>query len=205
MTATATTVTSATEAVRAERPSSALVSRHRVYGIGDVARLCGVAHRTACRWVDTGILPGWKLPGCGDRRVRRADLLGFMQARGMPVPGWLRVERRLLCVGAGPLSLPCGWRADLAADFFDAGLLWQQLRHDGALFDFAAGRAECLSAAARLRARAAADAPFLCCVRYDDEPEPLRLAGLFDLVLAGPLAGDQAATLELADRLGELG
>jgi excisionase family DNA binding protein len=44
------------------------------------ARLCGVSHKSIERWIDAGLLPGFRTPG-GHRRVYRADLLGFMQSR----------------------------------------------------------------------------------------------------------------------------
>src|SRR5918997_1852569 len=44
------------------------------------ARLCGVSHKSIERWIDAGLLPGFRTPG-GHRRVHRADLLGFVQSR----------------------------------------------------------------------------------------------------------------------------
>ena len=44
------------------------------------ARLCGVSHKSIERWIDAGLLPGFRTPG-GHRRVYRADLLGFVQSR----------------------------------------------------------------------------------------------------------------------------
>ena len=42
--------------------------------IGDVARICQVAPRTASGWVDRGLLQGFRIPGGLDRRVRTQDL-----------------------------------------------------------------------------------------------------------------------------------
>jgi len=44
------------------------------------ARLCGVSHKSIERWIDAGLLPGFRTPG-GHRRVYRSDLLGFVQSR----------------------------------------------------------------------------------------------------------------------------
>jgi excisionase family DNA binding protein len=44
------------------------------------AKLCGVSHKSIERWIDAGLLPGFRTPG-GHRRVHRADLLGFVQSR----------------------------------------------------------------------------------------------------------------------------
>lgn len=50
---------------------------------GDVARICGVAPRTASRWFDRGLLPGYRIPGGRDRRVRIADLEAFARQHGL--------------------------------------------------------------------------------------------------------------------------
>lgn len=49
---------------------------------GDVARLCGVAARTASKWIDLGRLQGYKLPN-GHRRVTREAMLSFIRENGM--------------------------------------------------------------------------------------------------------------------------
>lgn len=44
------------------------------------ARLCGVSHKSIERWIDAGILRGFRTPG-GHRRVYRVDLIDFVQQR----------------------------------------------------------------------------------------------------------------------------
>lgn len=59
------------------------------YTTGQVARSVGVAPRTVAKWIDTGILPGYHIPGNGprgDRRVQRDALMKFLGERGMPLP-----------------------------------------------------------------------------------------------------------------------
>lgn len=51
---------------------------------GKVARICRVSCRTAAKWIDSGLLAGWRLPGSRDRRVARSELLKFMAAHDMP-------------------------------------------------------------------------------------------------------------------------
>lgn len=51
---------------------------------GEAARICGVNFRTVLRWIDRGLLPAYKLPGRGDRRVLSAELYRFMQENGIP-------------------------------------------------------------------------------------------------------------------------
>lgn len=50
---------------------------------GEAAAQCGVSFRTVLRWIERGLLPAYKLPGRGDRRIRRIDLRCFMQEYGM--------------------------------------------------------------------------------------------------------------------------
>jgi excisionase family DNA binding protein len=67
---------------------------------GQVAKLCGVSIRTVCTLIDKGIIAGARIPGSGDRRVRREDLVRFMRERGfgkpedvLPVALWVGFPR----------------------------------------------------------------------------------------------------------------
>lgn len=51
---------------------------------GEAARICGVNFRTVLRWIDRGLLPAYKLPGRGDRRVLSEQLHQFMRENGIP-------------------------------------------------------------------------------------------------------------------------
>jgi two-component system, OmpR family, response regulator RpaA len=53
------------------------------YTTTEVARLCEVCTRTVCKWVDTGLLVGHRIPGSRHRRVRRADLERFAADHGL--------------------------------------------------------------------------------------------------------------------------
>lgn len=55
---------------------------------GDVAKICGVAPRTASRWIDTGEMPGYRLPGGSQRRVEVEVVRRFLISHQMPVE-WL--------------------------------------------------------------------------------------------------------------------
>lgn len=63
----------------------ATAGERAVLGTGDAARLCAVDPRTIARWIDAGLIRSHRTAG-GRRRVRRSDLLAFMQGRGMPLP-----------------------------------------------------------------------------------------------------------------------
>lgn len=54
----------------------------RTVTTGLIARFLGVAPRTVSKWVDAGALPGHRLAGSLDRRVRREDLVNFLRANG---------------------------------------------------------------------------------------------------------------------------
>jgi len=55
-----------------------------VFTTGEVAKLCRVSSRTAAKWIDNGLLKGWRVPGGKDRRVARKDLVAFLEEYQMP-------------------------------------------------------------------------------------------------------------------------
>jgi hypothetical protein len=68
-----------------------------VYTTGDIARLFQVAPRTAGKWIDSGALPGWRIPrgdGRGDRRVLRASVMAFAEKHGIPLDELERCDER---------------------------------------------------------------------------------------------------------------
>lgn len=67
---------------------------------GQVARICQVAPRTVSKWVDTGQLRGYRIPGSKDRRIPLRHLIRFMKAHGMPLNGLETGTTRLLIVDA---------------------------------------------------------------------------------------------------------
>lgn len=54
-----------------------------VFTTGQVAKICGVAPRTASKWIDSGALSGYRLPNSMDRRVIRKKLVEFLESHGM--------------------------------------------------------------------------------------------------------------------------
>ncbi len=44
---------------------------------GRIAKICNVAPRTVCKWIDRGILKGYRMPGGLHRRVTLADFKAF--------------------------------------------------------------------------------------------------------------------------------
>jgi excisionase family DNA binding protein len=50
------------------------------YTTGDLARLFGVNLRTATRMVDSGVFPGFRIPGGQNRRIPHASLVAYVAA-----------------------------------------------------------------------------------------------------------------------------
>lgn len=50
---------------------------------GVIAKLLHVAPRTVSKWIDSGRLKGFRVPGSSHRRVHRADLDKFIDEHGM--------------------------------------------------------------------------------------------------------------------------
>lgn len=61
----------------------------QIYTTGEIARLFQVAPRTAGKWIDTGLLAGYRIPGrtskAGDRRATRAAVVAFAKKYGIPL------------------------------------------------------------------------------------------------------------------------
>jgi predicted site-specific integrase-resolvase len=58
----------------------------KVLSSGEVAQICHVAPRTAQKWIDAGLLKGYRIPGSRDRRVPVEEMFRFMKEHGIPVP-----------------------------------------------------------------------------------------------------------------------
>lgn len=68
------------------------------YSSGDVAKICDVTPRTIIRWITSGKLPAFKLPGRGNNRVSQEALLSFLHDNKMPIPRDLRETEDRHCV-----------------------------------------------------------------------------------------------------------
>lgn len=55
----------------------------KLFTTGIVARVAQVAPRTVAKWIDSGLLKGYPLPGSRDRRVTRESLIRFLREHGM--------------------------------------------------------------------------------------------------------------------------
>jgi len=52
--------------------------------VGFVAKCCGVSNTTVLRWITTGQLPAFRLPG-GHYRIERNDFSEFLTKYSLPV------------------------------------------------------------------------------------------------------------------------
>lgn len=59
-------------------------SNVEVFTTGQIAEICKVSHRTVCRWIDSGRLKGYRIPGSKFRRVPRENLIQLLEQHEMP-------------------------------------------------------------------------------------------------------------------------
>ena len=68
----------------------------RVLTTGDVARICNVSGRIAVKWVDEGLLKGYRIPFSRDRRIPVSELDIFLRTHGMPIEEFLEEFKDVL-------------------------------------------------------------------------------------------------------------
>ena len=56
----------------------------KVFTTTKVGKFCGVTQQTVIKWVDSGLLEGFRLPNSKDRRVTETTLLKFMKKHSIP-------------------------------------------------------------------------------------------------------------------------
>ncbi len=55
-------------------------TEYRLLTYTDAARIAGVSHTTIGKWVDLGKLKPWPMPGSTRKRIRRKDLIEFLDS-----------------------------------------------------------------------------------------------------------------------------
>lgn len=118
-----------------------------VFTTFEAARLCHVSPLSIINWVNAGRLAAFRTPG-GHRRIRREDLVLFMQESGIPLPEDLKSgssRRRVLLVeadshGREALASHLQSRArpfevSAAATPFEAGRMLATFRPDVVVID----------------------------------------------------------------------
>lgn len=84
--------------LRESRGDQMSLLEKEVLTTGEVAKICNVAPRTVSKWVDTGVLSGYRIPGSRDRRVPKSNLLRFMKAHNIPLDRLPSGRTRVLLV-----------------------------------------------------------------------------------------------------------
>ncbi len=108
--------------------------RRDILTTGQVARICRVAPRTVSKWVDTGKLRGYRIPGSRDRRIPAEQLAAFLRAHNMPLDALEGGLCRVLIVAPDAQELAAGLQGDgsyeayAAVNEFEAGALAHQHR-----------------------------------------------------------------------------
>ncbi len=127
-------------------------NRKDVLTTGEVARICHVAPRTVSKWVDTGELNGYRIPGSRDRRIPLDQLIAFMRANHIPISALDGGTCRLLLIGqAAPQGLLAAaqesnrYEIRIAANGFEAGVLAQQFRPHAVVVEVQADGAEAVA------------------------------------------------------------
>jgi excisionase family DNA binding protein len=117
---------------------------HEVLTTGEVAKICRVAARTVSKWVDSGALAGYRIPGSKDRRIPLSQLIRFMKQHGIPlnelITGQTRVlildqDRDIADVIEKVLEEQAQYQVDIANDGFEAGVMAQRLQPHAILVD----------------------------------------------------------------------
>ncbi|MGR3310256.1 MAG: response regulator [Candidatus Brocadiales bacterium] len=111
---------------------------------GEVARICNVSSPTVIKWIDTGMLKGFKIPGSKARRVTKKDLLEFMREHDMPLEKLYGAKTKVLVIDDDvPFCKLLKREFDLDGSFdvlivqsaFQAGTMIEEFKPDTILLD----------------------------------------------------------------------
>ncbi|GMM69724.1 response regulator [Alteromonas sp. MTD1] len=103
---------------------------------GEIAEYCDVNLRTVIRWIESGKLKGFKLPGRGNNRVLVEDFIEFLERHDMPIPDALKSTANpsiLIVDDEMPLAKSiqrvarrAGYESHIAIGGFQAGIMLSQ-------------------------------------------------------------------------------
>lgn len=124
----------------------------KVFTTGQIAKTCNVAPRTVSKWIDSGQLKGYRIPGSKDRRVPRANLIKFLKEHGLPL-GDLEDEAvaKVLVVAQDEIltenikremAAEKSFKVAQAASGFEAGVQAGSFQPDAVIVDFSIGQQE---------------------------------------------------------------
>jgi excisionase family DNA binding protein len=178
----------------------------------DIGRMTGTDPTTVHKWIDKGLLRGYRTPG-GHRRVRAEDLRGFLSAHGMPMPKELggAESLRVMVVDAEAESLRStartlrrlkpGWDVVCAESGVDALLRFACGTPDVLVYDLAVPDTDGYSLFRQLHDRSETSAVKLVAVAVRPGPDVERKATAAgaSACLKKPLGGEDLVTaIELA-------
>ena len=99
---------------------------------GEIAKYCDVNLRTVIRWIDSGRLKGFKLPGGGNNRVTEEDFVDFLKKNSLPLPAKYAPQQPSVLIVDDELQMAksisrvvtrAGYKSMIATDPFKAGSL----------------------------------------------------------------------------------
>ena len=176
----------------------------KVFTTSQVAKICKVAPRTVSKWIDSGRLRGYRIPGSQDRRIPREHLIKFLKEHGMPL-GELEEEgwHKILIIGAEKLLIDRvrellpedeDYKYEVANSGFEAGIMAESFHPDTIIIDLAMGRSEDLQIATNLRRNPQYEQTMIIALASEDEAAPETLVNYgfsesfkkpFDVALLG--------------------
>jgi excisionase family DNA binding protein len=110
------------------------------------SQMCKASSKSIINWIEAGHIKAYKTVG-GHRRIKREDLIAFMQRQGMPIPNELpnNSRRKILVVDDDPIIVETivqaleedehDYEVISAADGFEAGLQVNHFRPDLIILD----------------------------------------------------------------------
>jgi excisionase family DNA binding protein len=107
---------------------------------GQIAAICRVSPRTVGKWIDAGLIRGYRVGK--DRRAEAAEVDAFLERNGMTAARHrLHGQRTVLVVGLPNIDLS-RWNVLLASDPFTAGRLTVEHMPSRAVVGWGLGRGE---------------------------------------------------------------
>jgi excisionase family DNA binding protein len=163
---------------------------------GEVARICNVAARTVSKWIDTGRLEGYRIPGSKDRRVHAQALVEFMKQHNIPMGNEVDTRSCVLVVDPDRTAASTikqvledmgGYDVHLAHDLVTAGLEIGRRVPDVILFDIQAGDGAAFARTVRSCAGAGSTRLVASGAAFPEDGRSLERAG-FERLLRKPYA-----------------
>jgi len=104
----------------------------KTYSSGEIAKICDVNQRTVIRWIERGSLAGFKLPGRGNNRVSRENLISFLNQYNFPLPTELQEraiaqvlivdEEKAIASAIQRVLRGCGYTTGIALNGFNLAI-----------------------------------------------------------------------------------